>query len=65
MLRQEAAEAVAKLKTRKYRQKVRKDKLRCSNGKQLEHERRDSEVCAVCLDEFRNNQVRVSTSLQI
>jgi len=57
MLRQEAAEAVAKLKIRKYRQKVRKDKLCCSNGKQLEHKRRDSEVCAVCLDEFRNNQL--------
>lgn len=57
MLRQEAAEAIAKLKLRKYRRKARD--LNCSTSKNAEQERKDSEVCAVCLDEFHNNQVRV------
>ena len=57
MLRQEAAEAIAKLKLRKYRRKARD--LNCSTNKHAEHEKKDSEVCAVCLDEFHNNQVRV------
>ena len=55
MLRQEAAEAIAKLKLRKYRRKARS--LNCSSNKHAEQERKDSEVCAVCLDEFHNNQV--------
>jgi len=57
MLRQEAAEAIAKLKLRKYRRKAR-DSI-CTTSKHTEREKKDSEVCAVCLDEFRNNQVRV------
>jgi len=56
MLRQEAAEAIAKLKLRKYRRKAR-DLNYCSTNKHAEQERKDSEVCAVCLDEFHNNQV--------
>ncbi|CAH3110223.1 unnamed protein product [Pocillopora meandrina] len=55
MLRQEAVEAIAKLKIRKFRRRV-KDSSRYAI-KQVEQERRDSEVCAVCLDEFQNNQL--------
>ena len=54
MLRQEAVEALSKLTIRKYRRTC------CSTGKRLRQERRDTEVCAVCLDEFHNNQVNVS-----
>ena len=57
MLRQEAVEAIAKLKIRKFRRRV-KDSSHYAI-KQVEQERRDSEVCAVCLDEFQNNQVRI------
>jgi len=57
MLRQEAAEAIARLKLRKYRRKARD--LNCATNKRAEQERKDAEVCAVCLDEFHNNQVRV------
>ena len=57
MLRQEAVEAIAKLKIRKFRRRV-KDSSRYAI-KQVEQERRDSDVCAVCLDEFQNNQVRI------
>ena len=62
MLRQEAAEAIAKLKSRKYRRKARD--LNCSTNKRAEQERKDAEVCAVCLDEFHNNQVRVKRWLK-
>ncbi|XP_078355742.1 RING finger protein 215-like [Oculina patagonica] len=55
MLRQEAAEAIAKLKLRKYRRRVRQSC--CSSSIHAEQERRDSEVCAVCLDEFHSNQL--------
>lgn len=57
MLRQEAAEAIAKLKLRKYKRTVRESC--CSSSKHAEQDRRDSEVCAVCLDEFHSNQVRL------
>lgn len=57
MLRQEAVEAIAKLKIRKFRRRV-KDTSHYAI-KQVEQESRDSEVCAVCLDEFQNNQVRI------
>ena len=60
MLRQEAAEAVAKLKVRKYKRTLRESRRCCSTGKQLEQDKRESDVCAVCLDEFHNNQVRKS-----
>ena len=56
MLRQEAAEAIAKLKLRKYRRKARD--LSCSTSK---HQKKESEVCAVCLDEFHNNQVKLKS----
>lgn len=62
MLRQEAAEAIAKLQIRKYRRTMRGSP--CSTSKHAEQERRDSEVCAVCLDEFHNNQVRVMMNQQ-
>ncbi|XP_078360748.1 RING finger protein 215-like [Oculina patagonica] len=55
MLRQEAVEAIAKLKLRKYRRRVRQSC--CSSSIHAEQERRDSEVCAVCLDEFHSNQL--------
>ena len=57
MLRQEAAEAIAKLKVRKYKRTLRERRPCCSTGKQLEQDKRESDVCAVCLDEFHNNQV--------
>ena len=53
MLRQEAVEAMEKLKIRKYR----KPRLGCVTTKQQEQAKTEREVCAVCLDEFRNNQV--------
>ena len=59
MLRQEAAEAIAKLKLRKYNRRKTRN-LNCSTSKHAEQERKDSEVCAVCLDEFHNNQVCVT-----
>ena len=59
MLRQEAAEAIAKLKLRKYNRRKARN-LNCSTSKLAEQERKDSEVCAVCLDEFHNNQVCVT-----
>lgn len=52
MLRQEAVEAIEKLKIRKYR----KPRLGCGTTKQQEQAKTEREVCAVCLDEFRNNQ---------
>ena len=59
MLRQEAAEAIAKLKLRKYRRKATDSNSTTCTSKHAEQDKKDSEVCAVCLDEFRNNQVRV------
>lgn len=55
MLRQEAVEAIARLKIRKFRRRLRDSS--CFAIAKVEQERRDSEVCAVCLDEFQNNQL--------
>lgn len=55
MLRQEAVEAIARLNIRKFRRRLRDSS--CFAIKQVEQERKDSEVCAVCLDEFQNNQL--------
>lgn len=68
MLRQEAAEAVAKLQTRKYRRAVRDSRPCCSSSacsKQHGKQKRESELCAVCLDEFYNNQVSVPACVTV
>lgn len=57
MLRQEAAEAIAKLKLRKYRRKATDSNSTTCTSKHAEQDKKDLEVCAVCLDEFRNNQL--------
>ncbi|XP_073256809.1 RING finger protein 215-like [Porites lutea] len=57
MLRQEAAQAIAKLKIRKYRRVMKDAQPSCSSASSKRRARRDVEVCAVCLDEFYNNQL--------
>ena len=51
-------EAIAKLRIRK----IRKSSSRgpTSAAKRQEQEKTDREICAVCLDEFRNSQVKIT-----
>lgn len=55
MLRQEAMEAIAKLRIRKIRKSSSHGTT--SAAKRQEQEKTEREICAVCLDKFRNNQL--------
>ena len=63
MLRQEAMEAIAKLRIRKIRKSSSHGTT--SAAKRQEQEKTEREICAVCLDKFRNNQVSISFCVTI